>query len=277
MIRSKILRTALLSLFLITGIRGAEAQGVISLYLQADPTSHLVTNIASDDARLASAVDLPADGGNANIWKFIEFEDTFEGYVRKSYVTKGLTLQVGAPVYFIAGNENTFLAIHQENGTAEVIEAAGDYMKVSISASIPVFFESDTPAAAAPILEEPIAAAPIDDFEPQSAVVEDDLAASAPVDLDNGAPYPGEAIDRILEGRLAAYKPVFSNPFKKEGYKWEILNRRKKRIAFVDPRNLIVDRPLESFEGRQVSLSGSIYQINKGRDLVIVANQLTLQ
>jgi hypothetical protein len=95
--------------------------------------------------------------------------------------------------------------------------------------------------------------------------------------LDNGAPYPGEAIDRILEGRLAAYKPVFSNPFKKEGYKWEILNRRKKRIAFVDPRNLIVDRPLESFEGRQVSLSGSIYQINKGRDLVIVANQLTLQ
>ncbi|QXD22894.1 hypothetical protein F7C95_13215 [Opitutia bacterium ISCC 51] len=277
MIRSKILRTALLSLFLITGIRGAEAQGVISLYLQADPTSHLVTNIPSDDARLASAVDLPAEPGNANLWKFIEFEDTFEGYVRKSYVTKGLTLQVGAPVYLVAGNENTFLAIHQENGTAEVIEAAGDYMKVSISASIPVFFESDTPAAAPPIPEEPIAAAPIDDFEPQSAVVEDDLAAAVPADVDNGAPYPGEPIDRILEGKLAAYKPVFSNPFKQEGYQWEILNRRKKRIAFVDPRNLIVDRPLESYEGRQVSLSGSIYQINKGRDLVIVANQLTLQ
>ncbi len=276
MIRSKILRTALLSLFLFAGMRGAEAQGVISLYLQADPTSHLVTNIPSDDPRLASAVDLPADPANANVWKFIEFEDTFEGYVRKSYVTKGLTLQVGAPVYFVAGDEDTFLAIHQENGTAEVIEAAGDYMKVSISTSIPVYFESNTPAMA-PVFEEPVPATPIDDFEPQSAVVEDDLAATAPSDLDSEAPYPGEPIDRILEGKLVAYKPVFANPFKKEGYKWEILNRRKKRVAFVDPRNLIVDRPIESFEGRQVSLSGSIYQVNKGRDLVIVANQLTLQ
>ena len=276
MIRSTLLRTALLSLFLFAGIQGAAAQGVISLYLQADPTSHLVTNIPSDDPRLASAVDLPADPGKPNIWKFIEFEDTFEGYVRKAYVTKGLTVQVGAPVYFVAGDEDTFLAIHQENGTAEVIEAAGDFMKVSIAASIPVYFESDTPSAP-PVAEDPVAAPPVDDFEPQSAVVEDDLAASAPPDLDNEGPYPGEPIDRILEGKLVAYKPAFSNPFKKEGYKWQILNRRKKRIAFVDPRNLIVDRPIESYEGRQVSLSGSIYQINKGRDLVIVANQLTLQ
>lgn len=276
MIRSNILRTALLTAFVFAGIRGADAQGVISLYLQADPTSHLVANISSDDPRLSGALDLPADPGNKNIWKFIEFEDTFEGFVRKAYVTKGLTLQVGAPVYFVAENENTFLTIHQENGTAEVIEAAGDWMKVSISATIPVYFESSTPAAP-PVMNDPIPAAPADDFEPQSAVVADDLAALEPSDLGSGAPYPGEPIDRILEGKLVPYKPAFSNPFNKLDYKWQILNRRKKRIAFVDPRNLIVDRPLESYEDRQVSLSGSIYQINKGRDLVMVANHLALQ
>lgn len=276
MIRSTILRIALLSVFLLTGMRGVEAQGVVTLYLQADPTSHVVANIPSDDPRLADAVDLPADPSKPNIWKFIEFEDSFEGYVRKNYVTKGLTVQVGAPVYFVADNEDTFLAIHQENGTAEVVEAAGDWVKVSVQASIPVYFESDTPSAP-PVAEEPVAAAPIDDFEPESALVQDDLAASAPPDVGSTGPYPGEPIDRILEGKLVAYKPAFSNPFKKPDYQWQILNRRKKRIAFVDPRNLIVDRPIESYEGRQVSLSGSIYQINKGRDLVIVANQLTLQ
>ena len=273
--RSTILRTALLSAFLFAGMRGVEAQGVVSLYLQADPTSHLVTNLPSDDPRLANAVDLPADPSKPNVWKFIEFDDTFEGYVRKAYITKGLTVQAGAPVYFIADNEDTFLAIHQENGTAEVIENAGDWVKVSIQASIPVYFESDTPSAT-PVFEEPVAPTPVDDFEPESAVVQDDLAASAPADVDSEGPYPGEPIDRILEGKLVAYKPAFSNPFRKPTYQWQILNRRNKRVAFVDPRNLIVDRPLESYDGRQVSLSGSIYQINKGRDLVIVANQLTL-
>jgi hypothetical protein len=277
MIRSIILRTLLLSLFLFTGIRGVAGQGVVSLYLKADPTAYLVANIPSDDSRLAAAMELPADPDKANIWKWMELQDTFEGFVRKTYVTKGLTIQVGAPVFFIAGDEDAFLAIHEEGGTAEVLEAAGDWMKISINTSIPVYYESDTPTVVEMPAEEIPAAPVVEDFEPESAVVQDDLAMMEPTDTNNTSPYPGEPIDRILEGKLVAYKPTFSNPFKKPAYQWQILNRRKKRIAFVDPANLIMDRPLQSYEGREVSLTGSIYQINKGRDLVMVANQLYVQ
>jgi hypothetical protein len=277
MIRSFILRIALLSIFLFTGIRGVTGQGVVSLYLKDNPTSYLVANVSSDDPRLADAMDMQADPDKANIWKWLELRQDFEGYVRKAYVTKGLTVQAGAPVYFVPGDEDAFLAILEEGANAEVVEAAGDWVKVSVDASLPVYYESNKPVTAAmPTVEMPVELAP-SSFEPESAVVQDDFAIGAPPDIATSSPYPGEPIDRILEGKLAAYKPMFSNPWKKPTYQWEILNRRNKRIAFVDPSNLIADRPMEYYAGQQVSLAGSIYQINKGKDLVIVANQLTAQ
>ena len=277
MVRSFILKIALLSIFLFTGIRGVAGQGVVTLYLKDDPTSYLVTNVSSDDPRLADAIDMPADPDKANIWKWLELRQTYEGFVRKSYVTKGLTVQVGAPVYFVPGDEDAFLSILEEGANAEVIEAAGDWVKVSVEASLPVYFESNTPTTSVlPPVEVPEVA---DDnsYKPESAVVEDDFAFAESADINASGLYPGEPIDRTLEGKLVAYKPIFSNPWRKPTYQWEVLNRRKKRLAFVDHSNLLTDRPMESYAGRQVSLSGSIYQINKGKDLVIVVNQLTVQ
>ena len=141
---------------------------------------------------------------------------------------------------------------------------------------MPVYFETDQQAAAT-IVKNPqpvVSTSEGRPYEAEPAIAYDD-PINEPIDLDPSVPYPGEPIDRILEGQLRQYRPSFFNPFKKPAYGWEILNRRKKRIAFIDPANLIMDRPLESYEGRMVSLTGSIYQIKKGRDLVIVAKQIT--
>lgn len=265
-------------MLLFAGMRAVEGQGVVSLYLKDDPTSYLVANIPDDDPRLADAVELPPDDSRAHIWKMMELQQAFDGYVRKSYVTKGLTVQPGAPVYFVPGKEDAFLTILSDGASAEVIEPAGDWVKISLEATLPVYFESTAPVVMdLPDLDATTTSTtPTNTYEPESAVVADDIPSPEPADIGPGGPYPGEPIDRILEGTLKPYKPLISNPWSKPTYKWEILNRGKKRIAFVDPTDLILDRPLESYAGKRVSLSGSIYQINKGKDLVIVANQLTV-
>ena len=274
--RSFILRT-ILPLFLFGSIQGVTGQESVSLYLKPDPSSFKVTTLPADDSRLAAGVEMPYDANQANIWKWLELNQTFEGHVRKTYVTKGLSIQVGAPVYFIPGDEDAFLTILEDSANAEVIESVGDWVKISINASLPVYFETNT-AAPLPVVEEPQAfPSRVDNtsVEAESAVAFDEPVSYEPTDLGITNAYPGEPIDRILEGKLVQYKPTFSNPFRKPTYKWEILNRRKKRVAFIDPANLILDRPLESYEGDVVSFTGSIYQINKGRDLVMVVNQIT--
>lgn len=266
----------LLTVFLFGIIQGVSGQNSVSVHIKPDSDSYKVSSLSSDDSRLATAVEMPYDPDQEHVWKWFELNDTFEGHVRKTYVTKGLAVQVGAPVYFIPGDENAFLTILEDSANAEVVEATGDWVKISINAALPVYFETDQQASAA-IVDEPQPIASTSGgrpYEAESAVAYDD-PAEEPIDLGPSNAHPGKPIDRILEGKLVQYKPAFSNPFKKPVYGWELLNRRKKRIAFIDPANLIMDRPLESYEGRLVSLTGSIYQTNKGRDLVIAANQIT--
>ncbi len=281
MIRSFTLKTVLLPILLLSSIVGVAGQDTVSVFIKPDSSSYQVTTLPANDPQLSEAAEMPYDASQANVWKWVELNQTFEGHVRKSYVTKGLSIQVGAPVYFVPGDEDAFLTILEDSADAEVIEVTGDWVKISIDTSVPVYFESST-AASAPMTAvtlpaEPVAAPAEEPLDIESAVAEDTFMAEEPVDLGSTNAYPSEPIDRILEGKLVAYKGGFPNPFKKPTYKWQILNRGKKRIAFIDPRNLIVDRPLESYVGKNVSLSGSIYRINNNRDLVIVANQLILQ
>ena len=279
--RSFTTKTLLISVFLFSSIVGALGQSTVSLFLKPDASSYKVATLPSNDSRLSAAAEMPYNANQTNLWKWVELSQTFEGHVRKSYVTKGLTIQVGAPVYFIPGDEDAFLTILEDAADAEVIQAAGDWVKISINTSVPVYFESDTPASA-PVAAvsdpaEPVATPVEEPLEIESAVVQDTFTEKEPADLVSTNSYPREPIDRILEGKLVAFKGGFPNPFKKPTYQWQILNRGKKRIAFIDPTNLIIDRPIESYEGKQVSLSGSIYRINNNRDLVIVANQLIIQ
>lgn len=282
MIRSFTLKAFLLPILLLSSIVGVVGQDPVSVFIKPDSSSYQVTTLPANDPQLSTAAELPYNASQANLWKWVELNQTFEGHVRKSYVTKGLTIQVGAPVYFVPGNEDAFLTILEDSADAEVIEAAGDWVKIMINTSVPVYFETSTtasaPVTAVTLPAEPVAAiAEEQPLEIESAVAEDNYIDEEPADLASTNTYPGEPIDRILEGKLVAYKSGFPNPFKKPTYKWQILNRGKKRIAFIDPRNLIVGRPIESYAGKNVSLSGSIYRINNNRDLVIVANQLILQ
>lgn len=275
------LSTLLLPVFLLSSLVGVTGQETIPVFLKPDPASYRVTTLPTNDERLDQAAAMPYSTGQEKVWKWLELHQTFIGHVRKTYVTKGLSVQVGAPVYFVPGEEDAFLTILEDGNRAEVIEVVGDWVKISIEASIPVYFETDTPAStvtATPVFDPEIPSESAEsNYEVEPAVAMDEPVLDDPVDLSPSNPYPGEPIDRIMEGRLVAYKPFFSNPWKKPAYKWEIINRGKKRMAFVDPSGLILDRPIESYAGKQVSLSGSIYQINNGRDLVIVPNQLTVQ
>ena len=268
-----ILGLTLLSVSFLLTTLGLKAQETISLYLEPNTSGYLVDTMPSDDPRLDSAVQMTYDSSQPMIWKWFELERNFEGYVGKTYVTKGLTIKEGTPVYFVPGNEKAFLAILEEGNNAQVIGLENDWAKISVQASIPVYFESDAPV----VSEEPVATSDnSDDFIDQSSIAKDSVPqAQEPVALTSSRNLSGNLLDRKIEGRLRPYRPY--TPLIKPKYEWEIVDKRNKRIAFVDPKNLILDRPLETYNGLLVNLTGSLKKINEGRDILIVAKQIVPQ
>ncbi len=250
------------------------AQDAVTLLLRMDTASFTVAKVSADDPILDSAADMPYEMDAVKIWKWVELNQTFDGFVRRNYITKGTGLQPGAPVYFIAGDEDAFLTIYEEAFDAEIIEAVDEtWAKITINTSIPVYFETNAPVAE-PIIAEVVTAPVVEEnYEAESNFASD--LPEEPTDLGIDATPSSGPIDRILEGKLVSYKPAIPNPFRKSPYQWQIINKQKQRLAFVDPEKLILSIPFRNYEGKRVSINGSIYQVNKGKDILIVAHQIS--
>jgi|GEM_PF-1965376 len=282
-------RASLILALFLSAFLGAQAQSSVSVFLKPAADAYEVTSIPADDERLANASEMMQDPDTGLYWYWFELVDSFEGYVRKSYVTKGLTLKEGAPVYFEPGNEDAFITLADSSSQTEVVEVAGDWVKVQITTSLPVYFsskqaysESLPPVA----LSEPEAPANTTSTAPEEVPnyqIQDntvvDTTPSEPTDLEGAImdPTTGAPIDRILQGVIKPWKPVVPNPFSKPKYKWQLVNSRGKRLAFVDARNLVPNATLASYSGQAVSIKGTLYRVNRGKDILILANFITLQ
>jgi len=277
-------------LSLLMGIaQWSQAQSV-SVYLKPSTDAYLVTSIPDDDERLAFAEEMMQDPNTGDYWRWFELSDNFEGYVRKAYVTKGLTLKANAPIYFQPGDEESFITLADEGTQATVIEAAGDWIKVDLTTSLPVYFASKKPFGQASITSstpEPDqdivvadnAPAADPDYQIEDSTVSDDFNLQNPSDLEGAIldPATGGPIDRILEGVLKPWKPAIPNPFSKPKYKWQIVDKRGKRLAFVDPRNLVPRYSLSRYSNRSVTIKGTLYRVNRGKDILVLANFISLQ
>ena len=268
----------LLSLALSILIPGLRAQETVTLYLEPDTSGQVVDTLPAGDPRLESATAMAYDGDQPLIWKMFELADTFEGFVEKAEVTKGMTVESGALVYFGPGKDSAFLTILEEDNDAQVVGVEEDWAKISVTASLPVYFQSKAPEK----VQEPEPAPPPAEVagepfpDPPSLAQDRAPGSRRSVDLPPPRTKSGVHLDRKLEGLLRRIPKsgIFARQPK---YDWELVDSKNRRIAFVDPGNLILNRPFETLEGRKVILSGPLSELEDGRNMLIVARQIVAQ
>ncbi len=277
------LRIALLPTSLLVMIPGLRAQETVTLYLEPNISGYVVDILPEDDPRLASATTMAYDSDQPLIWKMFELADTFEGYVEKGELTKGLTVIPGALVYFKPEKDSAFLTVLQAHNEVQVLGVENDWAKISVTASLPVYFQAKAP-------EEVQENEPIATQEEVPALIEvtgerypdpPSLAGVQAADSRRSADFTpprttsGIHLDRKLEGLLSRIPK--SGFFARPKYDWELVDLNDRRIAFVDPGNLVLSRPLETLEGRRVILSGPLSELEDGRNMLIVARQIVAQ
>ncbi|MBC9889092.1 MAG: hypothetical protein F7B06_04415 [Opitutae bacterium] len=277
------LRITLLFISLSMMIPGLRAQEAVTLYLEPNTSGHVVDTLPADDPRLEYAAEMGSNSDEPLIWKTFELNDTFEGYVEKGEVTKGLTVIPGALVYFMPEKESAFLTVLQTDNEVQVLGTENDWAKISLAASLPVYFQAEAPEEAQESLPTPAQ-------EPESAGTE--LASELYSDstsiagdqgpysqrssnLTQSRPISGLLLVRKLEGRQG--KISTSGLFSRVNYTWDLVDRNNRRNAFVDAKNLIPIRPLEGLEGRRVILSCTISEWEDRKDILIVARQIVSQ
>ncbi len=271
-----------ISLLMIPGLR---AQETVTLYLEPNTSAHMVDTLPADDPRLEFAAEMGSNSDEPLIWKTFELNDTFEGYVEKGEITKGLTVILGALVYFKPEKESAFLTVLQADNEVEVSEMQNEWAKISLTASLPVYFQAEAPEE---VQESGSTAAQEPEPEPEGTEFAGELYSNPASIAGEQVPYSqrasnltpsrpilGLVLDRKLEGRLR--KISKSGLFSRVNYTWELVDRNNRRIAFVDPKNLIPIRPLEALEGRRVILSGALSESEDGKNMLIIARQIVAQ
>lgn len=258
-------------------ISGLKAQETVTLYLEPDTSGQVIDILPAEDPRLASATTMAYDSDQPLIWKMFELADTFEGYVEKAEVTKGMTVEPGALVYFGPGKDSAFLTILEADNEAQVVGVEEDWAKISVPASLPVYFNSKAPEKVQEPEPDPPAAEVADEPYPDPPSLAEDRAPGSrrSVDLPPPRTKSGVHLDRKLEGLLRRIPK--SGIFARPKYDWELLDSKNRRIAFVDPGNLVLNRPFETLEGRRVILSGPLSELEDGRNMLIVARQIVAQ
>ncbi len=276
-------RTTLLPISLLMMNLGLRAQETVTLYLEPNASGYVVDTLPMDDPRLEFAAEMGSDSDQPIIWKTFELNDTFEGYVEKGEVTKGLTVIPGALVYFKPDNESAFLTVLQADNEVEVLGTENDWVNISLTASLPVYFQAEAPEGG-----QETGPPPAQEPETAETGFADELQPDPPSITGEQAPYTRKALiltpsrtlsglplDRKLEGRLR--KVQKSGLFSRQFYTWELIDRNNRRIAYVDPKHLYPIRPLETFEGRKVILSGTLSESEDGKNILIVARQIVAQ
>ena len=267
-------KSAFLSLFLM--IPGLRAQETVTLYLEPDSSGYVVDTVPADDPRLEAASTM-GSGGDQPAWKMFELKDSFEGYVEKEGLTKGLTVAAGSMVYFKPETDSAFLTILEAGNQAQVLVVDNEWAKISVPASLPVYFRALAPER---IEEAEVEAAEVflgEPVPPTPAIVDEQVPNTRRSErLTLGETASAMPLDRDLEGRLRRIPQ--SRIFSRLKYNWELVDVRDKRIAYIDAKNLILlGRSLDTMVGRRVIVSGALSQVDDGRNMLIMARHVVAQ
>lgn len=292
-----IIRYAFLTTFLLTvgGLALSAAETTVNLYLAPDAGTPVVGEVPRAEARANSLAVLDEERAEAG-WRFFERTASYTGYVPAEDLRKGLQVREGALIRRAAEPGARVLTTVLPQTEVQV-EAIDEWVTVTFTAPVPVFFldpeaAPETAAPPNPVPADPPATPPavIIPNSPPPAPVPPPVVPSAPAPAPptaTTAPSPSRqpiadpdqlekalGTARTLEGnlRLAPRRLGFAPKFP-----YDLVNEDGDRLAFVDTGELILPQPLDSYVGRRVILYGTPELIAEGPGEVAAPDNIVIR
>jgi len=273
----------LLSLLLIGFTSWCQAS--VALHLKPDTESHVLGEWDSSDPRLQEAK--PAlEGEN---WFWVNWEDTFEGWVPNHRVNKDMTLSPGTVLTLEPDGESPFLALVKADQEPELIRSSGAWTQFRIPAVMTVYFQKEGPALPEPFMSqegpEPEVVTATPSEEKEETVTEDALPPTEEKEsevTDAGMRMTGEPTTstpsrvttlRVLEGKIVWERKggFFRGNRPSE---WVLKDNKGKTIAYLDLQKLPPGHAqIRQFEDKWVQVTGKLLPWNE-RTLMIEASQI---
>ena len=249
----------LLTLVLVAPLVADTLQSDTAVFVQTDPKSPVLT-------RLKAGSTVTVVGEAPAGWRRIEVSGPFEAYAQSRDITKGLEVREGGHIYAAPRKDAQLLAVAAAGDKSEVIGlAGGDWCQVRLEKKLQGFIAigeaANVSADAKPML--PVTAAP--------------LPAGPVSTLGRPVPLSSHTADtpRLFAGTLVlARRPIINpNPL----YDYQLTDSTGRRFAYVDTRRLLLTDKMETFLDREITLTGTVRNTVDGKDLVVVAESMSLK
>lgn len=247
-----------------------------SVHLQPTTESPVIGAVAEDAFLIAPAdpVDL-SDREREEGWEAISFLDDFNGFVKRSNLSKDLEVTSGSRVYTAAAEDSDSVITRAgENDIFEVERLSGNWAEVSFRKPVTGFILADdgnpAPREAADEIDDSEAleeVAAIDDVE----LAEEEAQPEQHADERQRPASRRSAVSsngmlRSFQGQLSEPRTFFG---RKPPYPFQIVDSSGSRIAYVDLSKLLITTPMEHFLGRPYEFYGKAEPIEGRRDFVI--------
>ena len=229
-----------------------------AIHSQADAGSPAIGYLKAG-TEPAAAPNVTAPDG----WMAVTLPGPHEAFVANRDLSKDLNVHPGAPLRLQPAADGPVLTTAQDGDAIEVIGLRPGWTQVKLSRDVIGYIKLGGAATAAPAVPPPSPA-----------------AAMPPASAPGFAPPAGGAAPAALphtyEGMLTAtHRLLFVGP--RPDYDYQLESLEGKRIAFLDVAKVSATVKLETLVDSPVSVRGIIRQTDDGRNLVIVAESISLK
>lgn len=256
------IKSLLLSLALVvTRLAADTVASDTAVFQQPDAKSAVLSRLTAG-ATITIVGEAPAG------WRRIEIDGAFEGYTRSREVTKALSVREGANIYSDSKLTSSVLTVSQKGDKSEVIGLAqGDWLKVRIEKKLQGFIAvGDTANRPSATIAKPTPP-PVNTYAPAAPSME----AGRPVPVSpNSADAPRlfTGIFSLSRSTLFGTTPV---------YDYQLTDSSGRRFAYVETKRLVLTEKIENYLGLQVVITGTVRNTVDGKDLVVVAEALSVK
>ncbi len=257
------------------------------LHIQPDEKSPVVGTLPHGtsvtpllrEALGAAGLEAPPPG-----WIAIRSSGPFAGFVRNRDVEEGGSIKAGAEIRAQPLADAPLLLVVENGDQTNAREPIGDWSRATIRTDLIVFINALPPDSRGQVAEGPPPPIPTG-LTTADTTTTSGKAAKPPkvkkpkkerqIKEPKVAPVPVETAGapRTFEGYLARTRHFLGMGPK---YAYELVNENNGRIALLDVSALSNTAPIESFEGRHVSIYGPGIQRSDVKDLIIRVQTLRL-
>jgi hypothetical protein len=272
------MRKSLPTFLFLAVLLAISAAHAASVHLRPNPDSPVLGQLSQEDLQFASPgkADLSAEQKKAG-WQAIAYFDSFDGFVRRTDITKDLLVAPGAPVYLSEKADKEQILTHASaDDVFDIGRVTDDWAEVSFRKAITGFVRPDN--SSAPATSQRATEPQVFQEEPTAPVFEDiqnpPPESSRAKTISNRAAIPGDGIMRLYEGRLQKSRSfLFTQP----PYPYQVIDSSGNRIAYVDLHKLLITTPIDRFLDRTFLFYGQAEPIEGRRDFVIRVEHMRLK